>query len=41
MSDNAWSYTLSRSLPELFANHGIRHLTTGRIAHTPTARQDS
>jgi transposase InsO family protein len=28
MSDNAWSYTLNRSLRELLAKRGIRHLTT-------------
>ena len=28
MSDNAWSYTLNRSLRELLADRGIRHLTT-------------
>jgi len=28
MSDNAWSYTLNRSLRELLAERGIRHLTT-------------
>jgi transposase InsO family protein len=28
MSDNAWSYTLNRSLHELLAARGIRHLTT-------------
>jgi transposase InsO family protein len=28
MSDNAWSYTLNRSLRELLARRGIRHLTT-------------
>jgi transposase InsO family protein len=28
MSDNAWSYTLNRSLRELLAQRGIRHLTT-------------
>jgi transposase InsO family protein len=28
MSDNAWSYTLNRSLRELLAKHEIRHLTT-------------
>ena len=28
MSDNAWSYTRNRSLRELLARHGIRHLTT-------------
>jgi len=28
MSDNAWSYTHNRSLAELLADRGIRHLTT-------------
>jgi transposase InsO family protein len=28
MSDNAWSYTLNRSLRELLAAHEIKHLTT-------------
>ena len=28
MSDNAWSYTRNRSLRELLARRGIRHLTT-------------
>lgn len=28
MSDNAWSYTRNRSLRELLATRGIRHLTT-------------
>src|SRR5581483_3776097 len=28
MSDNAWSYTHNRSLRELLAHHGIRHLRT-------------
>jgi transposase InsO family protein len=28
MSDNAWSYTLNRSLRELLGRSGIRHLTT-------------
>jgi transposase InsO family protein len=28
MTDNAWSYTLNRSLRELLAQRGIRHLTT-------------
>lgn len=28
MTDNAWTYTHSRDLAELFAEHGIRHLRT-------------
>ena len=28
MTDNAWSYTHSRSLRELLASRSIRHLTT-------------
>jgi len=28
MTDNAWAYTKNRSLRELLARHGIRHLTT-------------
>ena len=28
MTDNAWVYTKNRSLRELLAEHGIRHLTT-------------
>ena len=28
MTDNAWSYTLNRSLQQLLSQHGIRHLRT-------------
>jgi transposase InsO family protein len=28
MTDNAWTYTKNRSLRELLAQHGVRHLTT-------------
>ncbi len=28
MTDNAWTYTRNRSLRELLAQHGVRHLTT-------------
>ena len=34
MTDNAWSYTLNRSLRELLAERGIRHLRTPK---RPTA----
>jgi transposase InsO family protein len=38
MTDNAWSYTKNRSLRELLAQHGIRHLTTRPRTRAPTAR---
>ena len=38
MTDNAWSYIHNRSLRELLARHGIRHLTT-RALPAPHQRQ--
>jgi transposase InsO family protein len=38
MTDNAWSYTLNRSLRELLARRGIRHLTTPKRRPQPNGK---
>ncbi len=41
MTDNGFSYVKNRSLRELLARHGIRHLTTQPTARAPTARSSA
>jgi transposase InsO family protein len=38
MTDNAWSYTLNRSLRELLAQHQIRHLRTPKRRPQPNGK---
>ena len=38
MTDNAWSYTLNRSLRELLAEHRIRHLRTPKRRPQPNGK---
>jgi transposase InsO family protein len=38
MTDNAWSYTLNRSLRELLAERGIRHLRTPKHRPQPNGK---
>jgi transposase InsO family protein len=38
MTDNHWSYTLNRSLRELLARRGIRHLTTPKRRPQPNGK---
>jgi hypothetical protein len=41
MTDNGFSYVKNRSLRELLARRGIRHLTTGPTGHARTARSSA
>ena len=38
MTDNAWSYTLNRSLQNLLSTHGIRHLRTPKRRPQPNGK---
>jgi transposase InsO family protein len=38
MTDNAWSYTLNRSLRELLAEHGVKHLRTPKRRPQPNGK---
>jgi transposase InsO family protein len=38
MTDNAWAYTLNRSLRQLLAQHAIRHLTTPKRRPQPNGK---